>query len=140
MEIRFAGEMDLTYLIANDRHVTPETVREKVMRGEIIVVSDGRELLGWLRFGYFWDVIPFINMLAIEAPFRRQGIGRRLVLFWEASMRDRQHGRVMTSTQSNEEAQHFYRKLGYRECGALILDPEPLEILFVKTLAETGVK
>jgi hypothetical protein len=42
---------------------------------------------------------------------------------------------VMTSTLSNEDAQHFYRKLGYRDVGALLLPDEPLEIILLKELA-----
>ena len=34
------------------------------------------------------------------------------------------HGMVLVSTQSDEPAQHFYRKLGYRDCGCLPLDCE----------------
>lgn len=41
----------------------------------------------------------------------------------------------MTSSMSDESAQHFFRKLGYRDAGALLLPDETLEILFLKTLA-----
>jgi hypothetical protein len=45
---------------------------------------------------------------------------------------------VMTSAQADESAQHFYRKLGYRDAGCLILDQPPLkqpaEIFFLKQL------
>jgi len=34
---------------------------------------------------------------------------------------------VMTSTNSDEQAQHFYRKLGYKDCGCLILDIPRME-------------
>ena len=34
---------------------------------------------------------------------------------------------IMTSTQVDEQAQHFYRKLGYRDRGSLFLDHTPLE-------------
>lgn len=40
----------------------------------------------------------------------------------------------MTSTLSNENAQHFYRKLLYRDSGSLLLENEPLEIIFTKKL------
>lgn len=40
----------------------------------------------------------------------------------------------MTSTQSDETAQHFYRKLGYVESGSLLFENEPLEIIFRKSL------
>ena len=41
---------------------------------------------------------------------------------------------VMTSSQSDEKAQHFYRKLGYSDVGSLTLPKEPLEIIFMKKL------
>ena len=49
-------------------------------------------------------------------------------------MAARQYGRVLTSTLSSEQAQFFYRKQGYVDCGALKLPEEPLEILFRKDL------
>ena len=45
-----------------------------------------------------------------------------------------ENDRVMTSTRSDEEAQHFYRGLGYTDCGALLLPGEPLELIFRKEI------
>jgi len=45
---------------------------------------------------------------------------------------------VLTSTLSNEQAQHFYRKLGYKDCGCLLLESEPsLEIILCKKLEKS---
>ncbi|NLV92595.1 MAG: GNAT family N-acetyltransferase, partial [Firmicutes bacterium] len=41
---------------------------------------------------------------------------------------------VMTSTQADEEGQHFYRKLGYRDIGGFVLPGEPLELIMIKEL------
>ncbi len=49
-------------------------------------------------------------------------------------MKGRGFERVMTSTLTNEDAQQFYRKLGYRDAGCLLLEHEPLEIFFYKSL------
>ncbi len=44
----------------------------------------------------------------------------------------------MLTTQVNEEAQHFYRKLGYLDRGALFLDntpfAQPQELFLLKVL------
>ncbi len=40
----------------------------------------------------------------------------------------------MTSTQANESAQNFYRKLGYKDAGCLLLEKEPLEIFLMKKM------
>ena len=58
--------------------------------------------------------------------------------YWEKTMKSMGFGLVMTSTQSDENAQHFYRTLGYRDCGALALPfpgyEQPLEIIMAKQL------
>lgn len=36
--------------------------------------------------------------------------------YWESDMKNQGYGMVMTSTQVDEEAQHFYRKLRYKDC------------------------
>jgi ribosomal protein S18 acetylase RimI-like enzyme len=57
---------------------------------------------------------------------------------WEGEMRSLGYPCVMTSTQSDEGAQHFYRRLGYRDAGCLHLDipvlRQPMEILLIKEL------
>ena len=53
-------------------------------------------------------------------------------------MKSKGHGMVMTSTQTDENAQHFYRKLGYKDSGGLILNisgyEQPMEMFFVKPI------
>lgn len=46
------------------------------------------------------------------------------------------YGMIMTSTQVDEDAQHFYRKLGYKDCGGLTIDipgyEQPMEMFMNK--------
>lgn len=134
IEIRFSTSQDYDYLVHNDRQIKPEVVKKKIEDAEIIVVLDDEQNIGWLRFNYFWDEIPFMNMLWIEEDYRRKGIGTRLVNFWETEIFQRDKNQVMTSTLSDETAQHFYRKLEYQDCGSLLLPDEALEIFFLKSL------
>jgi len=57
--------------------------------------------------------------------------------FWEKEMHKSGYKMLMTSTQVDEQAQHFYRKLGYQDAGGLLITvPEyqqPLEIIFIKS-------
>ena len=72
----------------------------------------------------------------IDHRFQRKGFGRRLMEHWENDMRARGFGMLLTSTQVDEEAQHFYRKLGYRDCGGLVVDipgyEQPMELFLAK--------
>ena len=47
------------------------------------------------------------------------------MLYWENEMRSSGYPLVMTSTMVEETAQHFYRKLGYKDCGCLIKEFPP---------------
>ena len=135
MKIEYATiETDYPYLTKNDHDIPPIRIKRKVEQNEILVVRDGRHTVGWLRFGYFWDMIPIMNMLSLEESFRGKGVGTQLVSFWESEMQWQGHKSVMTTTLSDEQAQHFYRKLGYKDVGALLLPNEALEIIFLKNL------
>lgn len=135
VEIEFATqEKDYEYLAKNGRHIRPETTRQKIERCEIIVIRDNSQPVGWLRFGYFWDTVPFMNMLFIAEGKRRKKLGTNLVAYWEKEMQQRGYDMVMTSTQSDEQAQHFYRRIGYQDAGAFLLPGEVLEIIFLKSL------
>ena len=92
------------------------------------------KFVGWLRFNLFWDNTSFMNMLYFLDNERGKGYGRQLVSFWEKEMKNKGYEYVVTSTQSNEESQFFYRKLRYIDSGSLILPSEPLEIIFYKKI------
>lgn len=48
------------------------------------------------------------------------------------------YGMVLTSTQVDETAQHFYRKNGYTDCGSLVMNiagfEQPMEMFLCKAL------
>ena len=134
MKIEFATQEDYGYIASRDRHIVEKLIRTKIEQQEIMVIRDSNEIIGWMRFGYFWDKIPFMNMIFIDEPYRGQGIGQEVVLKWEEIMRQNGLQEVMTSTQSDEGAQHFYRKLGYRDIGGFVQEDDPFEILLLKKL------
>lgn len=62
------------------------------------------------------------------------GFGKKIACYWEDKMREEGHNLVMTSTLSNEHAQHFYRKLDYHDIGGFIMPKEPLEVILIKEI------
>lgn len=117
-----------------DEHVSAVELTQIIERRRLIIAKTDGHITGWLRFGMFWDKIPFMNMLFVIESERSNGLGTALADFWENEMRRTGFSFVLTSTLSNETAQHFYRKRGYRDCGSLILPGEPLEIILLKNL------
>ena len=134
MKIRFAEKSDIEILFTYDKHIRITELESSVSLGRVIAAENNGTLLGWLRWNLFWDNTPFMNSLFILYLYRSCGYVRKMVAFWEKQMKTKGYGLVMTSSLSNEAAQHFYRKLNYVDSGALLLPEEPLEIIFVKKL------
>ncbi len=135
MKIEYASETDFQYILNNDKHISRELIKTKIKGKEILIVREqDAKIIGWLRYSYFWDNTPFMNMLYLDEDYRSNGVGKELVGFWEIEMKRKGYELVMTSTLSNEQAQHFYRKLGYKDSGSLLLENEPLEIIFTKRI------
>lgn len=132
--IKYAEISDLESLSELDKHISGVELKQIIERRHLIIAENSGHITGWLRFGMFWDEIPFMNMLFVVEAERGNGIGTALADFWENEMRFAGFSRVLTSTLSNERAQHFYRKRSYKDCGSLILPGEPLEIILLKEL------
>ena len=138
IEVRYVCKADEQFWFSLDKHLSKSEFDLKVRdkRGYIIVFDNSP--IGVMRYNLFWDNIPFLTFIYIEETHQSKGYGRKAMLFWEDEMRGLGYKMVMTSTQVNEDAQHFYRKLGYTERGSLFLDGTPLaqpqELMMIKTL------
>ena len=138
MDIKYVSKENKEFWYQLDKHL-PESEFEKKIRDKqgYVLYEDGKPI-GILRYNLFWDNTPFCTMLYVESSDQKKGYGRELMQFWEEDMKNRGYGMVMTSTRVDEEAQHFYRKLGYKECGGFTLDipgfEQPMEMIMTKEL------
>ena len=134
--IRHADMGDYEYLAMKDPHVAPADLKKMIEDQKALVVEDNGCVVGCLRYSLFWDTTPFMNFLWIEEQCRGKGLGTALVMSWETELAGRGYRRVMTSSQSNEQGQHLYRKLGYKDFGGFTLPGESLEIMFFKDIGD----
>lgn len=132
IKIREGSERDFDILRRCDTHISEEMLKDKITCRRILIAEIGGEFAGWLRYGMFWDEMPFINMLFILDKFRGKGIGTLLVKNWEQRMRSHGYGIFLTSTQAEESAQHFFRKLGYSDLGGFFPPNEKYELILGK--------
>ena len=130
---RFADINDYLWLCEHDKHIS-EKYLKKIDNKEIYVAEINGKIIGWLGFNLFWDNIPFMNMIFLLEEFQKMGIGKKLAKHWEEEMKLKGYTNILTSTQTNEEAQHFYRKLGYKEIGGFKYFDDPYEIIFQKKI------
>lgn len=77
-------------------------------------------------------------MLFVDWEHQGKGYGRELMSYWERDMKKSGYGMVMVSTQVDEQAQHFYRKLGYQDAGGLVINvpgyEQPMELFLIKEI------
>lgn len=125
--IRHVSESDRIFWFALDKHFSESEFGLKIRDRRGYVISFGDKPVGVMRYNLFWDNTPFLTLICFEESFRGKGLGRQAMLFWENEMRGLGYKMVMTSTQVDEEAQRFYRKLGYVDKGCLLLDNTPFE-------------
>lgn len=137
-EIRYVQEKDKEFWYRFDRHLPETEFRNKVQehRGYVLV-EDGAPI-GLLRYNLFWDNTPFCTLLYVAPDIQGRGYGRKLMEHWEQEMKLLGYGMVLVSTQVDETAQHFYRKLGYKDCGGLMIDvpgyEQPMELFMIKAI------
>jgi len=135
-EIRYVSEADKVFWFSIDRHISENEFAIKIRDKQGYIISDGGKSIGVMRYNLFWDNTPFLNLIELDESYHGKGFGRQAMNHWEDEMQNLGYKLVMTSTQSDEQAQHFYRKLGYVDSGCLLLFKDPAEILFVKYFNE----
>jgi len=135
LNIRVGTPADAERLLAYERHIRESELVRALSQGRVLLAFHGERFVGWLRYGLFWDEIPMMNLLFVLEGERGKGYGRALTAEWERRMAAGGFRRVMTSTQADEEAQRFYRKLGYRDAGVLLLPEQAAELLMIRDLA-----
>ena len=120
--IRFVTAADEAGWFTLDHDLPESEFQEKVRTRRGLVYREDDRIIGILRWNLFWDSIPFCTLLYLREDCRGKGYGSALMDRWEREMRARGRDMVMVSTQSDETAQHFYRKLGYRDSGGFNVD------------------
>ena len=80
-----------------------------------MVVKDGERVIGTARVLFLATSQAKIDRMAILKPFRRRGIGRRIISFMNKELRNRQVEHVVLHAQCSVVA--FYKSCGFEELG-----------------------
>ena len=138
IEIRYIHLDDKEFWFSLDKHLSEQEFNNKVRDNRGYVLLDDNKPVGLLRYNLFWDNTPFCNLIYINNECQGKGFGKMLIEYWENDMKSQGYGMLLTSTQVDESAQHFYRKLGYKDCGGFVIDikgyEQPMELFLVKSI------
>ena len=138
IEIRYVRLEDKEFWFSLDKHLSEQEFNNKVRDNRGYILLDDNKPVGLLRYNLFWDNTPFCNLIYINNECQGKGFGKLLIEYWENDMKSQGYGILLTSTQVDESAQHFYRKLGYKDCGGFVIDikgyEQPMELFLVKSI------
>ena len=123
----------------NEWENLPESEFEPKIRDKrCYVIRLGDEPIGYMRYNLIFDFVPFLTCFYINDTHQGKGFGKKAMLHWEDEMRSLGFKMIMVSAEVQEPAQHFYRKLGYKDMGSIVIDippyEQPLELFLGKAL------
>ena len=127
MKLKYMEAEDKAFVMSIDKHVNEEQYANRVLTKSGYVIWDGDEPVGLMHHAVLWDNLPFLNLIYIQEECRGKGYGTEAMRLWEEDMGNRGYKMVLISTQVDEDAQHWYRKLGYVDCGGLLMNGTPFE-------------
>ena len=137
-KIKYVEISDKEFWYTLDRHLPEKEFERKVNSKQGYVLLENNKPVGLLRYNLFCDNTPFCTMLFIDWNNQKKGYEKQLLEYWEKDMKAQGYDFDLTSTQVDETAQHFYRKLGYKDCGGLIIDipnyEQPMEMFLIKEI------
>ena len=147
MEIRLPFGREKNKIMKLDSHIPPEALGECMYNGQVYVLIDDSvkngglnhrlkdPVVGVLRYSFFWQTIPFLDLIILDENYRNKGFGTKMMDKWESDMKIMGYSHVMTSTQADESAYIFYEKRGYKKAGGFFPPMQDAEeIIYVKKL------
>ena len=126
-KMRYVSEHDRLFWFTLDAHLSEPEFELKIRDKRGYIISEGCKPIGIMRYNLFWDNIPFLTLIQLKEAYCGKGFGKQAMLHWEREMRALGYTMLMTSTRVDEEAQHFYRALGYKDRGVICLENTPME-------------
>ena len=147
MIIELAQIKDKQKIAKFDSHIPSAHLCECIRNGQVYVLKDDSiknggqnhrmkdPIVGVLRYSFFWQRLPFLDLLYIDDAYRNCGFGKQMMRKWEETMSTMGYKYVMTSTQADEDAWRFYEKLGYHKVGGFFPpEQEVEEWMYIKEL------
>lgn len=137
LTIRFAKPEDYDLILQIDSSITMEKWNKWTDNKQVAITFLDGEFAGWLQYSLFIEKIPFVNRLYILEKYQHQYLGTGLMKFWEFEMVEQGYSQLMLSTESDNTALNFYKKLGFEEIGSFDYFAEHKELILGKKITYT---
>lgn len=140
LSVRRAAKADIDF-VAQDGYLPAAVLLRKIAEGDVFIATRDAQPVGYLRLERLWSKLPYIELIRVAAPHRRQGVGRALLAYAEAQLVREGHTVLYSSSQADEpEPQAWHRHMRFEECGLLagINEGGVGEVFFRKVLARNA--
>lgn len=135
MIIKRARINDINKIKEYDAHIDSINLVECIKNQLVYVLKDKTRIVGVLRYNFFWQTIPFLDLIFIDISYQNKGYGKYMMDYWEKLMKDMGFKSVMLSTQEDETAKFFYEKIGYKRIGKFLPpNQDAYELMYSKVL------
>ena len=134
--IEIATKQDAQFLLDNT-DLTSDLLNRKLKYKEILIAMVDEKPVGLLIYEYFWSHIPFIAQIWIHTDYRKTGIGKSMLNYFEKYLNINNHTMLLSSSmENNKKAQAWHRHMGFKDCGSIyeINDDNTDEVFFKKLL------
>ena len=115
-----------------------DVLRRAITEGKIVLAESAQGgVVGYVRWDYFWDSIPFCLTARVKPQHQRRGVGHRLYERIEDTFRRRGCRFWLSSTEeTNESSRRFHESIGFRPIGKLAeLGQDVSEIFYRKEIS-----
>jgi len=134
MEIRIARVDDIKSILKFE-HIPEDRLSFCIQNEFEYVITSNDQIKGVMRYNFFWQMIPFLDLIYLESDIRNKGIGTACMRFWETEMKNKGYAYVMISTQEDETAKYFYEKIGYFRIGSFLPPEQDAdELMYLKRI------
>ncbi|MHB1652437.1 MAG: GNAT family N-acetyltransferase [Desulfitobacteriaceae bacterium] len=120
LEALMNSELACIYL--PDEKVAKNHLVEAFERKEMYLALDSEgECVGYIRFvlnGTFYN-FPYVCNISVKKKFRSQGIGKRLLGFFEDISFTHSDKIFLLVSSFNEQAKKLYESIGYKQVGVI---------------------
>ena len=135
MKISLASNKEKKKIEKYDFHIHSNKLGECIYNQFVYVLRDENKIVGVLRYSFFWQTIPFLDLIYIDEKYQKKGYGKKMMLYWEDIMKIMGYKDVMLSTQEDESSKFFYEKLGYKKVGSFLPpNQDANELMYTKKL------
>lgn len=105
-----------------DEDMLDDMLSSALDKKQLVIASVQGEAIGAMemRLDGFCGMFPYLALLGVKSGWRKMGVGKQMLMFFEETARQLGYSRASLMVSSfNPRARNLYQKMGYKRIGIL---------------------